>query len=117
MSGYSVSPQALADLFEIWQYIAQDNEEAADRVQGEFYQAFSSLAQTPGQGHSRKDLTRRQVLFFPLYSYESGAGALARLPTPSSALRRVQGDPRGPGGPPYSTHPPNRTVRPGYSAL
>ena len=69
MSGYSVSPQAIDDLFEIWQYIAQDSEEAADRVQGEFYEAFSSLAQTPGQGHSRKDLTRRHLLFFPLYSY------------------------------------------------
>ena len=23
----------------------------------------------PGQGHRRKDLTRRPVLFFPLYSY------------------------------------------------
>jgi antitoxin ParD1/3/4/toxin ParE1/3/4 len=23
----------------------------------------------PGQGHERKDLTRRPVLFFPLYSY------------------------------------------------
>ena len=69
MSGYSVSPQALDDLFEIWQYIAQDSEEAADRVQREFYETFSSLAQTPGQGHSRKDLTQRHVLFFPLYSY------------------------------------------------
>ena len=68
MSGYSVSPQAIDDLFEIWQYIAQDSEEAADRVQGEFYEVFSSLAQTPGQGHSRKDLTRRHLLFFPLYS-------------------------------------------------
>lgn len=23
----------------------------------------------PGQGHTRKDLTRRPVLFFPLYSF------------------------------------------------
>lgn len=53
MSGYSVSPQAIDDLFEIWQYIAQDSEEAADRVQGEFYEVFSSLAQTPGQGHRK----------------------------------------------------------------
>jgi antitoxin ParD1/3/4/toxin ParE1/3/4 len=63
-SGYSVSPQALDGLFEIWQYIAQNSEEAADRVQAEFYETFSSLAQTPGQGHSRKDLTSRHVLFF-----------------------------------------------------
>jgi toxin ParE1/3/4 len=69
MSGYSVSPQALDDLFEIWQYIAPDSEEAADQVQSEFYDLFCSLAQTPGKGHSRKDLTRRDVLFLPLYSY------------------------------------------------
>ena len=63
MSGYSVSPQALDDLFEIWQYIAQDSEEAADRVQAEFYETFSSLARTPGQGHSRKDLTQGTSYF------------------------------------------------------
>jgi plasmid stabilization system protein ParE len=66
VSGYSVSPQAVEDLFEIWQYIARDDESVADRVQSEFYETFRSLA---GQGHRRKDLTARPVLFFPLYSY------------------------------------------------
>ena len=69
MSGYSVSPQAVEDLFEIWQYIARDDESVADRVQSEFYETFRSLARMPGQGHRRKDLTARPVLFFPLYSY------------------------------------------------
>jgi plasmid stabilization system protein ParE len=69
MSGYSVSPQTVEDLFEIWQYIARDKESVADRVQSEFYEAFSALARMPGQGHRRKDLTLRPVLFFPLYSY------------------------------------------------
>jgi hypothetical protein len=32
MSGYSVSPQTVEDLFEIWQYIARDKENVADRV-------------------------------------------------------------------------------------
>jgi hypothetical protein len=27
------------------------------------------LVRMPGQGHSRKDLTKRPVLFFPLYSF------------------------------------------------
>lgn len=69
MSAYSISPQAVEDLFEIWQYIAGDSEDAANRVEAEFYQLFDSLARMPGQGHHRKDLTQRPVLFFPLYSY------------------------------------------------
>jgi plasmid stabilization system protein ParE len=36
MSGYAVAPQAVNDLFEIWQYIARDSEDAARRVQSEF---------------------------------------------------------------------------------
>jgi plasmid stabilization system protein ParE len=59
MKDYSVSPQAVEDLFEIWQYIAQDSEEAANRVQSEFYDTFGELSRMPGQGHQRKDLTRR----------------------------------------------------------
>jgi antitoxin ParD1/3/4 len=66
---FSVAPQAIDDLLEIWEYIARDSEEAADRVQSEFFETFDALARMPGQGHSRKDLTRRPVLFFPLYSY------------------------------------------------
>ena len=69
MSGYSVAPQAVDDLFEIWQYIARDSEDAARRVQSDFYETFGALARMPGQGHRREDLTRKPVLFFPLYSY------------------------------------------------
>jgi hypothetical protein len=32
MSGYAFHPEAAADLDEIWEYIAQDNVDAADRV-------------------------------------------------------------------------------------
>lgn len=69
MSGYSLSPQAVEDLFEIWQYIAQDSENAANRVQSEFFETFVALARTPGQGHRRKNLTTKPVLFFAIYSY------------------------------------------------
>jgi plasmid stabilization system protein ParE len=32
--GYRFTPEAAADLFEIWSYIAVDNTMAADRVEG-----------------------------------------------------------------------------------
>ena len=40
-----------------------------NRINGEFYDLFASLGRMPGQGHARKDLTMRPVLFFPLYSF------------------------------------------------
>lgn len=37
------------DLFEIWDYIAEDNLDSADRVLGRLYDAFTRLAQMPGK--------------------------------------------------------------------
>jgi len=53
----------------IWRYIADDSVELANRIEGEFYELFASLGRMPGQGHTRKDLTKRPVLFFSLYSF------------------------------------------------
>jgi antitoxin ParD1/3/4 len=66
---YDVSAEAQGDLFEIWRRIAEDSPDLADRIQAEFHTLFASLGRMPGQGHSRKDLTPRPVLFFPLYSF------------------------------------------------
>ena len=66
---YQVSAEAQDDLFEIWQRIAIDSPTLADRIDSEFHDLFASLARMPGQGHTRKDLTSRPVLFFPLYSF------------------------------------------------
>jgi len=66
---YDVSAEAQSDLFEIWRRIAEDSVDLADRIEGEFYELFASLAAMPGQGHIRRDLTKRPVLFFPLYSF------------------------------------------------
>jgi plasmid stabilization system protein ParE len=66
---YDLSNEAQSDLFDIWRRIADDSVELADRVEGEFYELFASLGRMPGQGHTRTDLTRRPVLFFPLYSF------------------------------------------------
>lgn len=66
---FVVSPQALEDLDEIWRFIAQDNVEAADRFEQRIRKTFYSLAENPGTGHSREDITDKPVLFWPVGSY------------------------------------------------
>jgi plasmid stabilization system protein ParE len=39
MSGYALHPEALADIDEIWDYIAEHNIDAADRVVGDIFDA------------------------------------------------------------------------------
>lgn len=63
MSGFVLHPEALADLQEIWEYIAADNLDAADRVVEELYQAIHGLISFPQQGHRRSDLTARPLRF------------------------------------------------------
>jgi antitoxin ParD1/3/4 len=72
MSSYLLTPQAEDDLFSVWSYIAQDNIEAADRVEAQIYAAFDFLVSAPQAGHVRHDLTARPVRFwtvprFPYY--------------------------------------------------
>ncbi len=66
---YDLSAEAQNDLFEIWRHIADDSVELANRIETEFYELFASLGRMPGLGHTRIDLTKRPVLFFPLYSF------------------------------------------------
>jgi plasmid stabilization system protein ParE len=69
MALYQVSAEAQNDLFEIWCGIATDSVDLANRIEGEFYALFESLGTMPHQGHVRKDLTKRPVLFFPMHSF------------------------------------------------
>ena len=39
-----------ADIFEIWSYIAEDNEKAADRVEQAIYDACAFVAEVPAEG-------------------------------------------------------------------
>lgn len=57
------------DLDEIWEYIAQDNIDAADRWIAKLFDAFDALAQNPGMGHKREDLTAYPVFFWPVGAY------------------------------------------------
>ena len=49
-----VSPAARTDLFGIWEYIASDNLEAADRFVLAASKAFTDLARVPGLGRERR---------------------------------------------------------------
>lgn len=69
MNEYALSVATEQDLDEIWEYIAQDNIDAADRWIEKLFDAFQSLAQAPGMGHTREDLTGAPVLFWPVGAY------------------------------------------------
>ena len=63
MSGYAFHPDALADLDEIWEYIAQDNIDAADRVLADIHTVLRMLAASSHIGRRRPDLTARPLRF------------------------------------------------------
>lgn len=69
MSRFILSPQASRDLDETWEYIAGDNIDAADRWLAEMEKSIRQLAEMPNLGHTRKDLTNRRVLFWPVGRY------------------------------------------------
>jgi plasmid stabilization system protein ParE len=69
MFAYVFSPEAVQDLEDVWDFIAADNVGAADRLQDEFFEAFEELARHPGLGHTRRDLTDKDVRFWPVGSY------------------------------------------------
>jgi plasmid stabilization system protein ParE len=64
-----LSAEALADLDEIWLYIARDNLTAADRVIDEIYEAIYKLAEFPGAGHLREDLIDEPLRFWSVHHY------------------------------------------------
>jgi antitoxin ParD1/3/4 len=69
MSGFVLHPEAYTDLEEIWEYIAADSLDAADRTREEIYEAIHSLVTFPYTGHSRPDLTARPLRFQSLRDY------------------------------------------------
>ena len=69
MSNYILGSGVERDLDIIWEYIAEDNLDAADRWIAKLFDAFEALARTPGIGHTREDLTSYNVLFWPVGSY------------------------------------------------
>jgi antitoxin ParD1/3/4 len=69
MTAFVLHPAAYADLDDIWEYIAADSLEAADRVREEIFEKIRSLAKLPRQGHFRPDLTSQPLRFQAVRDY------------------------------------------------
>ena len=69
MSEFVFHPSAIADLGEIWEYLASESLDAADRVREEIYEAIQSLVPFPYVGHARPDLTSRPLRFHVVREY------------------------------------------------
>ncbi len=62
------SPEAEADLIEIWEYVAQYNEEAADKLIDTINQKAILLANSPYMGQVRSEL-QPSIRSFPVGKY------------------------------------------------
>lgn len=62
------APAAEADAAEIWAYIAEDSESAADRLLTRFDRMFRTLADQPQIGKSTEELAPN-LRFIPIGSY------------------------------------------------
>jgi plasmid stabilization system protein ParE len=70
MSRFILAPEAAQDLDDIWEYIAEDSLDAADRFLETLYMNMGKIADSPGIGHSREDLVEgRPLLFWPVGNY------------------------------------------------
>ena len=67
--GYSLTPEARANVDEICAFVAQDSVDTALRVLEALEHVCELLAATPEIGHKREDLTTRPVKFWSVYSY------------------------------------------------
>jgi toxin ParE1/3/4 len=69
MKPFKLSLEACRDVQQIWAYIAADSIKAARRVRLQILNACRKIAENPGIGHSREDLTDKPVRFWPVGSY------------------------------------------------
>ena len=63
MSGYALHPEALIDLDDIREHIAEDSPDAADRMVTEVFDGTRALVAFPNQGYRRPNLTSRPLRF------------------------------------------------------
>lgn len=69
MKSYILTKTAKQDLSDIWDYIAIDSIEAAERLLDELEAAVTRIAKSPGIGHWREDLADKQHRFYLVHSY------------------------------------------------
>lgn len=61
---YTLSRYAEDSLYDILSYIDEDNPQAADKLECEFFAAFARIATMPSVGFMREDLTNRESVRF-----------------------------------------------------
>src|ERR1019366_355880 len=69
MTGYDFHPQASTDLDEIWEFIAADNPDAADKGIEDILGAIDVLVPFPHQGYRPGGLTSRPLRFTQARGY------------------------------------------------
>jgi toxin ParE1/3/4 len=66
---FQISKRASDDLDAIWDYIARDNPDAADRLEQKLHDAMTLLSRMPRAGRTREDLPGGVYRSFPVDSY------------------------------------------------
>lgn len=61
------TPQARKELIQLWEYIANSNLSAADRLRDRIIVDVRKLAEMPGLGHARADVTKPDILFWKVH--------------------------------------------------
>src|SRR3546814_2515417 len=89
MASYFLTVAAQDDIEDIIATVAASNAEAAQSLEDRIYEAFDLLAQMPGIGHSREDLTDLPVLFFRITKWPYTA--LYTNGSPIKIIRVVHG--------------------------
>jgi plasmid stabilization system protein ParE len=61
MAKFRISRRADSDLDAIWDYVARDSVEAADKVEADIHSEIKRLAEMPGMGHERDDVRNPRI--------------------------------------------------------
>jgi plasmid stabilization system protein ParE len=71
MSDYVLTPRANRDITQIWLRVARDSFTTADEVESTIIENCELLGQLSGAGHTRRDLTHKQILVWTIPEYGS----------------------------------------------
>ena len=69
MASFELSGPAVRDLREIYDWIAEDDPAAADRVMLDLREAIGRLVEVPGLGHVREDLSDATLRAWTVHRY------------------------------------------------
>lgn len=98
MRKYVLTPSAKADLEEIFDYISQDNFEAAAKVVAGLEKRCRTLAERPLLGHTQPNLLPEEFRVFPVGSYLIVYPIRSRFRSSASGMQHA-------GHPTSSSHP------------